>query len=442
MNNDKIKDGGKILASGGFGCIFSPALKCKNTKKNGKNMITKLMIKKYAELEYNNIIKLNSILNKIPDYRNYFLINDFSLCSPKKLSKNDLINFKKCKIGDNITRKNINSSLNDLLALNMPYGGIPIDDYIFENKDYEKIMLMNEKMIELLNNGICPMNKMNIYHNDIKDSNILIDYSKPKDIKLRLIDWNLTIHYIPYENNKFPKYWRNRPLQFNIPFSVILFTDMFYVSYSNLLEKLKINEKTQNIKDKLLDNKVELTNFTKNYIIDWIKERGLGHYKYINKIMFMLYNHSIPKSLNLINDHDKKKYIEKNYTHKLIINYLIEILLNFTSFKKEDGSLNMREYLDNVFIKIVDIFGFIISYFPIYQLLYANYKVLDKKQMLILNKLKFIFIEYLYKPRIQEININNLVNDLENINKIIRIKNNSNKNKDLRKNNITRKNIQ
>jgi hypothetical protein len=38
MNKDNIK-GGEVIASGGFGCVFSPALKCKN-KKRTKNKIT------------------------------------------------------------------------------------------------------------------------------------------------------------------------------------------------------------------------------------------------------------------------------------------------------------------------------------------------------------------------------------------------------------------
>ena len=46
MNKDNIK-GGEVIASGGFGCVFSPALKCKN-KKRTKNKITKLMIRKNA----------------------------------------------------------------------------------------------------------------------------------------------------------------------------------------------------------------------------------------------------------------------------------------------------------------------------------------------------------------------------------------------------------
>ena len=429
MKNNKIKNGGKILATGGFGCIFSPALKCNGTKKRRKNTITKLMTSKYAQQEYNTISKLNTILNKIPDYDNYFLINNFSLCKPSKLSNSDLINFNKCETlkKHKITKKNINSSLDKVLALNMPYGGVTIDSFIMKNKSYEKLLIMNDKLIKLLINGILPMNKMNIFHNDIKDSNILIDYTNKDNVKVRLIDWGLTVHYVPFENKIFPKNWRNRPLQFNVPFSVVLFTDMFYDSYSNFLKEHEITSKNQNINILLTTQKKELILFAKNYVKNWIKERGLGHYKYINKIMYMLFYHeitSITHKADVVNikntqvEHDQKKYIEKHYTSKFINNYLVEILLNFTSFRS-DGTLNLREYLDNIFIKIVDVFGFTVSYFPLYELLFENYNVLNENQMLLFDNLKKIFLEYLYNPRIQPINIDNLVNNLKNINKII-----------------------
>ena len=35
VNKKTCKKGGKVLASGGFGCVFSPALKCQG-KKNRK----------------------------------------------------------------------------------------------------------------------------------------------------------------------------------------------------------------------------------------------------------------------------------------------------------------------------------------------------------------------------------------------------------------------
>ena len=357
-------------------------------------------------------------------------------------------NFNKCDAlqKQNITKKNVNSSLNDILALNMPYGGITIDSFIIHNKNYDKLIIMNNKLIELLLNGILPMNKMHIYHNDIKDTNILIDYAKNNHVTVRLIDWSLTVDYVPFKNSTFPKNWRNRPFQFNIPFSVVLFTDMFYESYSNFLKKHKITN-NQHVLELLKLNKKGLIVFIKNYIKDWIKERGLGHYKYINKIMYMLFFDNIRDIENLNSEHDKKKYIQKHFTNKFIINYLNEILLNYTLFKS-DGLLNMRDYLDNVFIQILDVWGFIISYFPLYELFYENYSILNEKQLLIFKKLKYIFLEYLYKPRIKIIDIESLVNDLKNINEIIQSKKNnkykksvSNKYNNFRKNNnsLTRK---
>ena len=60
INENNIK-GGKVIASGGFGCVFSPALKCKGAKiRRGKNSISKLLTKKHALSEYNEIKEFKS----------------------------------------------------------------------------------------------------------------------------------------------------------------------------------------------------------------------------------------------------------------------------------------------------------------------------------------------------------------------------------------------
>ena len=45
MKNDK---GGKVLASGGYGCVFTPALKCEGAKKRETGKISKLMTENKA----------------------------------------------------------------------------------------------------------------------------------------------------------------------------------------------------------------------------------------------------------------------------------------------------------------------------------------------------------------------------------------------------------
>ena len=56
--------GGKVIDSGGFGCVFSPELKCHKNKSKTKK-ISKLMLKRYAYEEYNNIMKIKDLLKHI-----------------------------------------------------------------------------------------------------------------------------------------------------------------------------------------------------------------------------------------------------------------------------------------------------------------------------------------------------------------------------------------
>ena len=74
--------GGKVIGSGGYGCVFRPPLKCKNIKEsneiqiqNQNQNVTKLMIKKYAKKEFSEFKKFKRVLKNIPDYNNYFLSN-------------------------------------------------------------------------------------------------------------------------------------------------------------------------------------------------------------------------------------------------------------------------------------------------------------------------------------------------------------------------------
>jgi serine/threonine protein kinase len=404
-HKQKYKRGGKVIASGGFGCVFSPALKCEGSTSRGKNRISKLLTKKHALDEYNEIQKFKKKLDKIQNYQNYFLIDDFDICKPAKLNKSDLVSFKtKCSAlpKDKITQENINTSLDKVFALNMPNGGLPIDDFLLKNNSYKNIVKLNNTLIKLLNNGIIPMNKNNIYHCDIKDSNILIDNSS--NLKARLIDWGLSTEYVANIDQPFPKTWRNRPFQFNVPFSIIIFSDLFFDKYSKYIkEGGKINPES-------------LKPFIIEYIYLWLKERGSGHYSYINNIMFMLFSNE----LDDIDKNSKEKLIESEFTLPYIYNYIIEVLINFTNFR-EDGTLNFRIYLDTVFIKIVDIWGFIISYISIFAALFENYEKLNEMEMELFESLKLIFIKYLYSPRITPINETELTNELKELNKIFKL---------------------
>jgi hypothetical protein len=122
--------------------------------------------------------------------------------------------------------------------------------------------------------------------------------------------------------------------------------------------------------------------------------------------------------LDDIGEKEKEKIIETEFTFPYIYNYIIEVLINFTNFRK-DGTLNLRVYIDNIFIKIVDIYGFIISYLPIFEALFENYSKLNENELELFESLKKIFIKYLFSPRIQPINVSELTSELKGLNKIL-----------------------
>jgi hypothetical protein len=397
--------GGKAIASGGYGCVFSPALQCDGSSKRQIGKISKLMTEKHAKKEYEEITKFKEIVKDIPNYSDYFLLNDITICKPAKLSSSDLTDFnKKCKAlpKDKITKQNINNNLNKLLTINMPNGGKPVDDFIYDDGSFDKLYRVNDSLIDLFKNGIIPMNKKYIYHCDIKDSNILVEEESQKKLVTRLIDWGLSTEYKPFKNEPFPKTWRNRPLQYNVPFSVIIFSDAFVYKY------------TEYIKNGGKIDKTSLKPFVINYLHFWIQERGSGHYKIINEIIYILYSNE----LTTLKEEDKKQIIENDFTLVYITDYIVDILIQYTKFRK-DGSLNLREYLDNVFIENVDVWGFCACYFPYLEIFYNNYNKLVPNEIEIFDNVKTLFIS-LYTRGNEKINKENIFENLQNLGNLIK----------------------
>lgn len=413
--NYKTNKGGKVIASGGYGCVFNPALKCEGAKKRENNKISKLMTEKHATQEYEEINIIKEKLDSIANYEDYFLLYDAMLCRPSKLTQTDLVDFNdKCSAlpKDNITKTNINSNLDQVMTLNMPNGGLPVDDFIYENGSFQKIYDVHTKLVKLLKHGIIPMNKRNIYHCDIKDSNVLVDNSE-SDLKTRLIDWGLSHEYIPSEERILPKNWRDRPLQFNVPFSVIIFSNSFIEKYDKYLKDVGISFKKASLKVFVID-----------YLNFWMTERGAGHYKFINEIMFKLYSNDFSS----VSEKSISTFIETQVTMPTIVDYIVDILLHYTKLRA-NGEMKFisGDYLNEVFIKIVDIYGFINIYYPLLELLYNNYFSLDNEKLELYKQLSYIFKMYLYTPRHKPYDINELFNDLKELGNLMHIINTGNK---------------
>jgi hypothetical protein len=393
QRHKKTIKGGKVLASGGFGCIFRPALKCQKEETGSANGVSKLMKKKYALKEYNEIVKYLPELEKIPNYQNYFLIDGFSICDPQALSSEDLQNFnKKCKAltKHGYTMKNVNKNLKKLNVLSMPYGGINVDKFIESiNLEYTKMHSLNQSLKMLLKNGIIPMNQKGIYHCDIKDSNVLVQEEEEKEDALftRLIDWGLSTKIDSATEKKVPRILLNRPFQFNVPFSNILFNDVFTKMYDDFL------------KDNPNPDYISIRSFVINYTVAWIDERGPGHLKTLNSIFREMFENTLTN----IDAKFKEDIIEYEYTFYFIFEYLTQILFKFTRNNKFDS----MDYFSTVFLKNIDVWGFVIIYVSIFEYLYDNYKKLNEVELDIIKTIKnMIFL--LFKSSTEPIDIDSL----------------------------------
>ena len=407
--------GGNVLASGGFGCIFKPALKCKDSPVTIDSTITKLMTIKNAKYEYDQINTFKSILSKIQNYQDYFLVDGFTLCEPDKLTEEDIDNFdEKCKAlkKKKMTSENINRNLNKILALNMPYGGVDIDDYLDYHLDKTNIrqifLNINTSLIKLLVNGIIPMNKLNLYHCDVKGSNMLIQEYTNDSIETRLIDWGLSVYQENINSKKIPQKLSRRPFQYNVPFSVILFNKTFIEKYMLFIE--------MNLKKGPISY-YSIREFVINYIFIWNKIRGIGHLKTINSIIKKLtYN----ELYTIQKENVKNQLIEYEFTYYYIIEYISKILFKYTI----NGKLLLLDYFNNVFLKTIDIWGFIMIYVVFLNRLYQlyGYNNLNEKQSLLVSKIKYIVVHFLFESPTEAIVLNRLdelVAELNGLNDII-----------------------
>ena len=395
------RKGGKPINSGGYGCIFKPALKCKNSKKREQG-ISKLMTKEHADSEFDTIIKFTDIIRKIPNYKDYFLIDHISTCEPSKLTQTDLKAYN--KICGNLSKKdftasNVNTKLSELRSLNLPDAGIDLDKYVSsEPLTIDLIIKINTHMLQLLNNAVIPMNKLNILHMDMKGANIMI---RADDNTFKIIDWGLADIY---DGNYVPIVSTNRPVQYNTPFSAILFNDTFQTIYTELLHN------TPNILDNSEENNDKLETFIINYYFYWLNERGFGHHYYIELIFRNLILHKFNKFVTIEDITNLAQY----YFYTLMIEYIANILKKYTTDDKFDDNLYFKE----VYSKNVDVWGLLMTYEILLPQIHAG-ELTDIQRNEIYFFISELIMNFLYSNSTEPIDTNRVTNYIENFNKVL-----------------------
>jgi hypothetical protein len=413
------KKGGKAIAAGGFGCVFNPALKCQgNARGTG---VSKLLLKKYAEDEMKENKMVSNVLTKIPNYDDYFVgINSTSICDLEDLTDSDKIDFdSKCS---NLTKRginstNINANLSTVKSIDIPYGGS--EPRLFFNTNYltiDNFVKVNKSLIKLLNNGIVPMNKLNLYHLDLKAPNILVG----DDYKSRIIDWGLS--GIQIDINIIPEAVKDRPFMYNAPFTICLFQSDF---------KYFIKNKITNIKSVLgipISSLQQIKEDIRLAMHEWVHKfigKGYqGHYDYIHSVLLteILVNYAeYPKSYSSkISSPELNTVIYGSYLKNYIVNALTEVVVYYTSL---EGIFDDINYFNNSYKHNVDIWGFLSTYYDILALSRTRNTAnkLSVQQCAVLShNIISIIHKYLFDPiqQIMPIDINNLLNDLKSLNTI------------------------
>jgi hypothetical protein len=226
------EEGGAPIASGGFGCVFSPPIECKMKHKGWKttpNMVSKLMSTTDAVGEKLEMEKIAPVLATLPNADKYFLMSGAFMCPPGPLNADDLKNFNSVCKNLPYSSSNVNNNLDKLRIINMPNGGPSV------RKEFESVVSkgqvthgsdfieLNNALIDLLEHAIIPMNRKGLVHLDIKADNVLCDMSKGRPV-VRIIDWGLS-HIgtdAPTKSN-IHDWVGTRPIQFNLPVTVKLF---------------------------------------------------------------------------------------------------------------------------------------------------------------------------------------------------------------------------
>jgi serine/threonine protein kinase len=396
------KIGGKPIKSGSYGCVFKPALKCDKPKSDNLEYgISKLMDEDAAKIEFDTILEVQSHIKAIPNNNDYFLVNAIKMCTPEKLSPTDLNDFD--TVCNDIVKytgydKNIiNNNLKHFKIINMPYGGIDLNDFWkrlldVPARDKKKIFSsVNSILIRLLENGIIPLNKTGFYHLDVKGGNILIS----DDIKYaRLIDWGVSQKL--NEHNVSPSKFIQE-FQFNIPFTNILFNSNIN---KWLQEELKnMNNTKINIKSISL---LAMKQITKNILDKAMKDRGEGHYMIIIYYIIVLYNM----------DNGLNQPEATNFALDLISTYIATALMNYTD---SSGVFQLKKYCAEVYLHNVDVWGFIMSYIQI--IIYAKeIKGTPNYKREFIKAVSDIIINYCYNPKyaILPIPIDKVIVDLRN----------------------------
>ena len=422
MKKIMINYGGAPFAQGGFGCIFSPALKCKESETtsnihydndNRDKFVSKLIETKYAKREYDYVLKIKKKLEHLPgDVKKYLSIDDFTICDPAPLTKNDAMGIEvvcdtilsyvsDSKTKTPVTSQNINDNLDKFKIINMPKLGKSLHDYIKNTKlSTKELIFLNNMIIKFISAVIPSMNRAGVIHGDLKSANIL--FSENNIQVPVLIDWGLS--YLVPENESVPEDLFGLDMQYQHPFSTILFSKNVLQDYEDFLSNLK--------KQKKYIDKESLRIFATAQYSNFKNEYSKIH-KYLASVFINAYKEDFLRMIK-----GNGMFVDDTITEDIYINYvtnyIVDVLFEYTNYNT--NTLNLGKYFKHIYMHNVDIWGMVSIYYELIKKPFDNYKLSSKEYKIYTQMLMDILVKNIFENGAKVINIGKLVHDIKKVN--------------------------
>jgi hypothetical protein len=119
--------------------------------------------------------------------------------------------------------------------------------------------------------------------------------------------------------------------------------------------------------------------------------------------------------LPVLSQGEKANFIAYDFTYYYIIEYLSKILQKYTI----ENKFHLNDYFNQIFLKNIDVWGFVMIYMPFVSALYDNYSRLNVSELKLFESLKYIIIHFLYETAITPIPIDDLCDTLTKMNTLL-----------------------
>jgi serine/threonine protein kinase len=413
---NSIYDGGAAFVKGGFGCVFKPALNCKDSELNTPpNYVSKLIGAKHGKREYMYISNIKKRLEHLPEnIKKYFLLDNVSMCEPKPLTEQDKVKIEEvCDyiLTDNkdkttqepITSQNINNNLDKFKIINMPELSISLIAYIKKKKLTPiELVNLNNNIIEYLTTVIPALYKNGVVHGDIKPDNLMFNMSDNNT--LVVIDWGLS-YVLDNDRKNVPEALYTLGTQWHHPFSSFLFKKHVTEKYDTLLQKFK--------KEGVKVTRDNLQEFAMSEYKTFMSKHE-KQFLFLNETFMSVYGEELSKKLKQAGRND----IE-NYMYNLIITYIVEYIIDVLLTYTVDYKLEMGRYFYEVYLLNADTWGIMSTYSELIESIPLMNNITSVERKTVTRILMKILTHNLYKNGGKVINMPKLIYDIEQLNKYL-----------------------